>query len=194
MNKQSSLQVVGIGLIVIGLIWGIFAFTMDTSVEVGGEVIGTGAYSIRVPKAKVNNVGLMNDKQNYIIGAGLTLFIGVIVLLAGLLMPVEELKESAKPLTNDDEKKTLLDYENSSDITRFHIKDNEDFHTTSKQIHSKYKEFGFNRIVINTITQFMVQKEKNAYIKVTQKNDIIEIEHKNSPKIDIDIISKRKSL
>ena len=47
---------------------------------------------------------------------------------------------------------------------------------------------------INTITQFMVQKEKNAYIKVTQKNDVIEIEHKNSPKIDIDIISKRKSL
>ena len=194
MSKQGSLQIVGITLIIIGLIWGIFAFTMDTSVEVGGEVIGTGAYSVRVPKAKVNNVGLMNDKQNYIIGAGLTLFIGVIVFLAGLLMPVKELEKSAEPLTNDNEQNTLPDYENSSDITRFQIKDNEDFHTTSKQIHSKYKEFGFNRIVINTITQFMVQKDKNVYIKVTQKNNIIEIEHKNLPKIDIDIISKRKSL
>ncbi|SFV52031.1 hypothetical protein MNB_SV-3-916 [hydrothermal vent metagenome] len=40
----------------------------------------------------------------------------------------------------------------------------------------------------------MIQNDKNIYIKVTQKNDIIEIEHKNIPKIDIDIINKRKSL
>jgi len=91
-------------------------------------------------------------------------------------------------------KPPLQNYESSDDITRFHIKDKEDFYTTSKQIQSKYKKFGFNRIVINTITQFMIQNDKNIYIKVTQKNDIIEIEHKNIPKIDIDIINKRKSL
>lgn len=55
----------GIFLIIIGVIWAIIAFSASTTVSTGfGEV---------------NNIGLMNDRQNHLIFSGLTILIGVIL-------------------------------------------------------------------------------------------------------------------
>ena len=55
----------GIFLIIIGIICGYAAITMDTSVETGG----TSEYGIYIPKTKVNNICLMNQKTNLLISA-----------------------------------------------------------------------------------------------------------------------------
>src|SRR6266516_478379 len=69
----------GILLIVIGAIWTIIAFNMNTAVETGGERIGSGAYSVEIPKMKVNNLGLMEERRNHLMFAGLTIVVGVIL-------------------------------------------------------------------------------------------------------------------
>lgn len=56
----------GIVLLVCGALGLVFALSMDTSVSAGSF-------------GRVNNIGLMNDKQNYII-------IAAVVLIAGVLM------------------------------------------------------------------------------------------------------------
>lgn len=68
----------GIALLVLGALGLMFALSMDTSVSAGFF-------------GRVNNIGLMNDKQNYIIAA--------VVLIAGLLMAVLGVKSGEAPLT-----------------------------------------------------------------------------------------------
>jgi hypothetical protein len=75
----------GILLIIIGAIWTIIAFNMNTTVESGGEKIGSGAYSIEIPKMKVNNLGLMDERRNHLMFAGLTIVVGVILFGFGAL-------------------------------------------------------------------------------------------------------------
>lgn len=56
----------GIALIVIGVVWAIFAFNISTAVDNG--------YG-----GQVNNIGLMADRQNHLIFSGLTILLGVIL-------------------------------------------------------------------------------------------------------------------
>lgn len=60
---------------IVGLLW---AFNLDTSVEAGGEYLGLG---VSVPRARVNNLGLMEERRNYLMLSGLACVIGVIVLV-----------------------------------------------------------------------------------------------------------------
>ena len=53
-------------VIIVGVVWAIIAFSFDTSVPTD---IG-----------RVNNLGLMAERQNYIIFSGITILIGVILL------------------------------------------------------------------------------------------------------------------
>jgi hypothetical protein len=59
----------GIGLLMIGIIGVVLVMMMDTSV-----VSGYG---------RVNNLGLMNDQQNYLIIAGLAVIAGLVLVVMG---------------------------------------------------------------------------------------------------------------
>jgi hypothetical protein len=61
----------GLILMVLGLAGGVYAFSMDTSVA-------SGSYSNYVPD-RVNNIGLMDDRRNYLYASGLAILIGVIL-------------------------------------------------------------------------------------------------------------------
>ena len=61
------MKILGIFLIIIGIICGYTALNMDTSVETSfGH--------------RVNNLGLMNQQTNFLIGAGITFISGIILI------------------------------------------------------------------------------------------------------------------
>ena len=65
----------GIIILIVGIILGIYALSMDTSVQVNYS-----GNSFGLPD-RVNNLGLMNDRQNYLIVAGVLSIIGTIILI-----------------------------------------------------------------------------------------------------------------
>ena len=69
-SGPSALGTVGSLLLVGGLIGLVYALGMDTS--------ASSSFGQRV-----NNIGLMNDKQNYIIAAGVTALLGALCFLGG---------------------------------------------------------------------------------------------------------------
>jgi hypothetical protein len=65
-----------IGISIVCLIY--FTFIMDTSVKVNYKE----GNNMGLPE-RVNNIGLMNDKQNFIIVSGVLLITGVLLSLYG---------------------------------------------------------------------------------------------------------------
>ena len=61
---------IGIFLIVLGIIGSVLSFNMQTTVEAGGSY----DYGFYTPKIKVDNIGLMDKRRNYIIAS---CFIGI---------------------------------------------------------------------------------------------------------------------
>lgn len=78
--QGNHMKKIGIVLIIVGMLWATIAFNMSTSVDTGGETFGAGQYSIEVPKMRVNNLGLMEDRRNHLMFAGLTILVGVMLL------------------------------------------------------------------------------------------------------------------
>lgn len=75
----SGTKMAGYLLGVLGILGLILAFQLDVSVQVpvtyiGGEAIGGG---------RVNNLGLMQDRQNYLMVSGLLLLLGVLMGIFG---------------------------------------------------------------------------------------------------------------
>jgi hypothetical protein len=70
------MKTIGIILLSIGIILGIYALTMDVSVKV--DYPGGNPYGL---PDRVNNLGLMNDRQNYSIFAGVLSIIGIVLVL-----------------------------------------------------------------------------------------------------------------
>ena len=66
----------GIFLIIIGSVCGYIALTMDTSVETGG----TSEYGTYIPRTRVNNIGLMSQQTNFLIGAGISFISGILLI------------------------------------------------------------------------------------------------------------------
>lgn len=67
----------------VGVVWVIFALNMNVSVTSDAKVIGSGEYEIKVPEMTVNNIGLMDQRRNHMIGAGVVFLAGVILLVFG---------------------------------------------------------------------------------------------------------------
>lgn len=76
----------GIFLIATGLVWGIVAFNMSTTVETGGQLIGSGEYSYRVPKGLVHNIGLIDQRRNHIIISAVLIVSGIILFGFGAVI------------------------------------------------------------------------------------------------------------
>lgn len=58
---------------------------MDTTVEAGGKRIGYGQFSQYVPETRVHNIGLMEERRNYLIISSIAVVIGVILFGFGAL-------------------------------------------------------------------------------------------------------------
>jgi hypothetical protein len=78
------MRALGIFLIIVGLVWAVVAFNMDTTVttESRSETYGSGEYAvdIDIPSVTVQNLGLMEARRNHLMFAGLTLLIGVVLV------------------------------------------------------------------------------------------------------------------
>ncbi len=69
----------GIFLLVTGFICAIFAFNIDTTVSTESKSIG----GIYIPSTRVNNIGLMDERRNFLIFSGFQAVVGAILLLVG---------------------------------------------------------------------------------------------------------------
>lgn len=67
-------------LVVAGMLMGLYAFQMDTTVQTGGEAFSFGLSTTYIPKLSVHNIGLMEQRQAYVLLSG-TLFLSGIVLI-----------------------------------------------------------------------------------------------------------------
>ena len=67
-------------LLALGIGIGAFAYSMDTTVDAGGQTFGSGEFAINVPKSRVHNVGLMEDRRLLFYAAGLSLVLGTAFL------------------------------------------------------------------------------------------------------------------
>lgn len=78
-NGGSARVVFGWLLLFGGVIGLIVSLNMKTTVETGGYT----EFGVYVPRSEVHNLGLMNQKQNFVIASGLVTLIGVILLAVG---------------------------------------------------------------------------------------------------------------
>ena len=68
------MKILGFILLIVGIILGVVALNMDTTVASSSLM---GSYR------RVHNIGLMNDRQNYLIFSGIISLMGLILLLFG---------------------------------------------------------------------------------------------------------------
>jgi len=95
-------------LLVFGILLGLFALSVDTSVSVDypdGNPLG-------LPE-RVNNLGLMNEKQNYLIFSGILALIGIILIVSGGKTEPKKIDREKKELLY----KRALDYYNKEDYS-----------------------------------------------------------------------------
>lgn len=180
------MKTIGVVLIIVGIIWGIFAFNIDTSIEVGGESYGSGLYKVNIPKTRVNNLGLMNEKQNNIYGAGITLIIGVILFVFASRkedekLPIQE-KDSQFNIEKDNEERYKVS---------FTIKDEDSWNNIKINLFAYYKEHNIQNIIADKESSWMLGGDDGiqGYIQATLKENIITIESFKLPKPNIEIIN-----
>lgn len=82
---------IGIILIAAGCIFGYYSINLDTSVPVPTQYGGE--------ERRVNNIGAMNDKQNYIFIAGILFLSGMVLVAGDNENVVKELRDINKHLT-----------------------------------------------------------------------------------------------
>jgi hypothetical protein len=70
------MKVIGYILLAAGLLLGDYALTMDTSVPVNYTYDNTAGLPTRV-----NNLGLMADRQNYLIFSGILVVLGSVLII-----------------------------------------------------------------------------------------------------------------
>lgn len=73
------MRAIGALLIAAGLIWATIAFNISTTVEAGGERIGSGAFAIDIPRVTVNNLGLMEQRRNHLMMSGVAILAGILL-------------------------------------------------------------------------------------------------------------------
>jgi hypothetical protein len=88
---KGHMKIFGWVALTIGLMLGVYALTMDVSVAVAAKNYG---YGIETPAMSVNNMGLMAQRQNYLIFSGILSVVGAILIGFGAMAP----KPPARPV------------------------------------------------------------------------------------------------
>jgi hypothetical protein len=73
------MRIFGLLILIGGICIGVYALNMDTSVKVDYPL----GNLLNLPE-RVNNIGLMNDKQNYLIFSGIISLVGVIIVFSSI--------------------------------------------------------------------------------------------------------------
>lgn len=73
------MKALGALLLVLGILLGAVALNMDTSVATEAQTIG----GVSIPSVRVNNLGLMDERRNYLLVSGLLILLGVGLTIAG---------------------------------------------------------------------------------------------------------------
>lgn len=81
------MKMLGIFLLVAGCILGGFAYQMDTTVTTEGKNFG---YGISIPSMTVNNLGLMEERRNKLMIAGVLVLVGAIFTALGAKSETEK--------------------------------------------------------------------------------------------------------
>ena len=72
------MKTVGVLLMIAGLVFGLYGFTMDVTVTVPAQSYG---YGISTPAMTVNNIGLMDERRNYLEVGGFLVVLGILVVV-----------------------------------------------------------------------------------------------------------------
>ena len=111
------MRILGIILLLIGIVWGGFALTLPTSIQMPEQNIGTGEFQITIPPAEVHNLDLANRRQTQLIMASLMAIVGSIFIGFGLIV-------SQKPSNGESTSQTPA---LPVDISLFHAAKSGDF-------------------------------------------------------------------
>jgi len=78
-NGGESMKTLGIVLLLLGGLWLLLAFNMDTTVSTEARSIG----GIEIPSMRVNNLGKMDERRNHLMLSSLLIVVGVILFVFG---------------------------------------------------------------------------------------------------------------
>lgn len=73
------MKIFGGFLAVVGAIWALLAFLMDTTIQTDAQMLGSGAYSSYLPSARVHNIGLIERRRTHLTLSGFTVIAGVVL-------------------------------------------------------------------------------------------------------------------
>ena len=76
---SSYMRGIGISLTVLGIIWGIVALNMNTTITTDEETVRIGSYSKTIPSRTINNIGLMDRRREHLMIAGGCVIVGVLL-------------------------------------------------------------------------------------------------------------------
>ena len=79
------MKIIGGALLGFGIVGILSALSMDTTVQTGGETIGYGEFSTYIPTQRVHNIGLMDEKRNYLVMSAVAAIVGAILFGFGVL-------------------------------------------------------------------------------------------------------------
>lgn len=79
-KKGAPMSRLGILLLIAGILALIISYNMKTTITTDSQSFG---YGINIPSMTVNNIGLMEERRNALLGSGLVVLIGVILVIAG---------------------------------------------------------------------------------------------------------------
>lgn len=69
------MRFIGVIFAVVGIVWGIVAFNMPTTVETGGDSVG----SLYVPRQEVHNLDLAEKRRTHLLISGLLIVVGSVL-------------------------------------------------------------------------------------------------------------------
>jgi hypothetical protein len=90
------MRIMGVVLLLGGVILGLFALSMNVTVSTQAQTIG----GVEIPSQTVNNLGLMDDRRNVLIVAGLAFVGGVILFALGSLRHASLVALEVQPATS----------------------------------------------------------------------------------------------
>ena len=75
---------IGVFIVIIGVLLGIYGYGMETTVTTDESVIGVGPDAIRIPSKKIHNIVLLEKRKECLMFSGGLVLIGIILYVAGV--------------------------------------------------------------------------------------------------------------
>jgi hypothetical protein len=79
------MKLLGIVVLCLGVAGLLIALMMDTTVESGGETVDVAGHPVYVPRSRVHNIGLMEQRRTILMVSGIAVIVGVLFFGLGTL-------------------------------------------------------------------------------------------------------------